>query len=90
MFSIIQCATESNWPTSDWLKSWQPHARPERIPLRNDNDHESGGHGIAPPTSRLRFPPWDGTLELPIDRAIADTRTVIYPLHGLDPYDPRD
>jgi len=38
----------------------------------------------------VTFPPWDGTLELPIDRAIADTRTVIYPLHGLDPYDPRD
>ena len=38
----------------------------------------------------VTFPRWDGTLELPVDRAIRDTRMAIYPLHGLDPYDPRD
>jgi hypothetical protein len=27
---------------------------------------------------------------LAVDRAIQDTRRVIYPLHGLDAYDPRD
>ena len=36
------------------------------------------------------FRPWDGGVETPIDRAIQDTRSVVYPLHGLDPHDPRD
>ena len=36
------------------------------------------------------FRPWDGAVELPVDRAIMDTRSVVYPLHGLDPHDPRD
>jgi len=38
----------------------------------------------------VTFQPWDGTVELPVDRAIRDTRSVVYPLHGLDPDDPRD
>ena len=36
------------------------------------------------------FRPWDGSVEQPVDRAIQDTRTAVYPLHGLDPCDPRD
>jgi acetoin utilization protein AcuC len=36
------------------------------------------------------FRPWDGTVDLPVDRAIRDTRHAVYPLHGLDPDDPRD
>jgi len=38
----------------------------------------------------VAFRPWDGVVELPIDRAIMDTRSVVYPLYGLDPRDPRD
>ena len=38
----------------------------------------------------VTFRRWDGTVELAVDRAIQDTRSVIYPLHGLDAYDPRD
>jgi len=38
----------------------------------------------------VTFQPWDGSVELPVDRAIRDTRNRVYPLHGLDPYDPRD
>src|SRR5664279_686274 len=38
----------------------------------------------------VAFRPWDGDVELPIDRAIMDTRSVVYPLYGLDPRDPRD
>jgi hypothetical protein len=34
------------------------------------------------------FRVWDGTIELPIDRAIQNTRSVVYPLHGLDPTTP--
>ena len=38
----------------------------------------------------VTFRRWDGSVELAVDRAIQDTRSVIYPLHGLDAYDPRD
>ena len=38
----------------------------------------------------VAFRPWDGVVEMPIDRAIMDTRSVVYPLYGLDPRDPRD
>ena len=41
-------------------------------------------------THPVAFRPWDGDVELPIDRAIMDTRSVVYPLYGLDPRDPRD
>ena len=39
---------------------------------------------------RVPYPPWDGEFEQAVDGAIQDARTTIYPLHGLDPYDPRD
>jgi acetoin utilization protein AcuC len=35
--------------------------------------------------------PWEpGTTPDPVDRAILATRTAVFPLHGLDPHDPRD
>jgi acetoin utilization protein AcuC len=34
--------------------------------------------------------PWPGTSDDPVDRAILATRTAVFPLHGLDPHDPRD
>ncbi|HEV7906775.1 MAG TPA: acetoin utilization protein AcuC [Pseudonocardiaceae bacterium] len=34
--------------------------------------------------------PWGGDGEQPVDRAIVETRRAVYPLHGLDPDDPRD
>jgi acetoin utilization protein AcuC len=33
--------------------------------------------------------PWDGTAETDLDRAIQETRRAVYPLHDLDPDDPR-
>lgn len=36
----------------------------------------------------VTFRPWDGTVEQPVDRAIQDTRTAVYPSHGLDPFGP--
>jgi acetoin utilization protein AcuC len=35
-------------------------------------------------------PPWQPDGHTPLDRAIAATRRAVYPLHGLDPDDPRD
>jgi acetoin utilization protein AcuC len=41
--------------------------------------------------SAATFTPWQPTGEPDaVDRAIMATRTAVYPLHGLDPHDPRD
>jgi acetoin utilization protein AcuC len=36
------------------------------------------------------FVPWDGTMQEPVDLVIRDARSAVFPLHGLDPDDPRD
>jgi acetoin utilization protein AcuC len=36
------------------------------------------------------FLPWGGQVDTPGDLAILETRRALYPLHGLDPEDPRD
>lgn len=36
------------------------------------------------------FEPWGGAAEVAVDSAIRDTRRAVFPLHGLDPDDPRD
>jgi acetoin utilization protein AcuC len=36
------------------------------------------------------FVPWDGTRQEPVDSVIRDARGAVFPLHGLDPDDPRD
>ena len=64
----------------DWL-TWR--RRPARgLPCRS----------TCPTAHRnpVAFRRWDGSVELPVDRAIRDTRNRVYPLHGLDAYDPRD
>jgi len=50
---------------------------------------------IDPPTTMTEghpdgivFEPWDGQQEGPVDRAIDEVRRAVYPLHGLDPFDP--
>jgi acetoin utilization protein AcuC len=42
--------------------------------------------GAEPPVERWQ----PGTTPDPVDRAILATRTAVFPLHGLDPQDPRD
>jgi acetoin utilization protein AcuC len=42
--------------------------------------------GIEPAVQR-----WEpGTASDPVDKAIMATRMAVFPLHGLDPHDPRD
>ena len=36
------------------------------------------------------FQPWGGGVDDQIDAAIQETRRAVFPLHGLDPDDPRD
>ncbi|HEY8373980.1 MAG TPA: acetoin utilization protein AcuC [Pseudonocardiaceae bacterium] len=38
----------------------------------------------------VEFGPWDGSADTPLDLAIRETRRAVFPLHGLDPDDPRD
>src|SRR5450755_1185171 len=64
----------------DWLAR-AAAARPG-IPLPIDMSD-----GVPTPVT---FQPWDGTVEVAVDRAIRDTRSVVYPPHGLDAHDPRD
>jgi len=64
----------------EWL-ALASAARPD-IPLPDDMSEGT--------TQSVPFPHWDGIVDLPVDRAIQDTRMAVYPLHGLDPYDPRD
>ena len=41
-------------------------------------------------TSVVEYEPWDGEHSHAVDRAITEARNKVYPLHGLDPHDPRD
>jgi acetoin utilization protein AcuC len=40
--------------------------------------------------SSVDFEPWDGEDGDRIDSVIKETRRAVFPLHGLDPDDPRD
>lgn len=56
-------------------------ARPYTAPPIDMSD----GNPDGPEFSR-----WDGSADSPVDQAIIDVRRRVYPLHALDPYDPRD
>jgi acetoin utilization protein AcuC len=67
-------------PTPPGWRKLAKHRRPHRdIPLRMTDDAD------------VSYQPWQPTDEPdPVDRAIAATRRAVFPLHGLDPDDPRD
>jgi len=48
--------------------------------------------GVAAMTDggHTAFQPWGGDADLPVDMALRNTRRAVFPLHGLDPDDPRD
>jgi acetoin utilization protein AcuC len=62
---------------SEWMAYTATVARGTRLPT-------SMTDGAEP-----RWLPWDGTGDTALDQAIQETRRAIYPLHGLDPEDPR-
>ncbi len=45
---------------------------------------------LDPTPQGIAFRAWEPGADGPLDRAIAATRRAVYPLHGLDPDDPRD
>lgn len=64
----------------EWIAQ-AARARPD-VPLPIDmSDGEPG------PIAHV---PWAGHQEVAVDRAIMQTRDAVFPLHGLDPRDPRD
>jgi len=71
-------------PTTPLPEDWLARAAAARPRVALPNDMSDGTPHPVP------FPRWDGTVELPIDLAILQTRDIIYPLHGLDAHDPRD
>ena len=71
-------------PTTPLPAGWLAHAATASPETPLPEDMSDGTPHPVP------FRPWDGSVEQPVDRAIQDTRTAVYPLHGLDPYDPRD
>jgi acetoin utilization protein AcuC len=62
----------------EWTAYTASVARGEKLPA-------SMTDGAEP-----HWTPWDGSADTELDRAIRDTRRAVYPLHGLDPDDPRD
>ena len=56
-------------------------ARPDIDPPTTMSDRD----GVA-----VHFERWSGIPEIGIDRTIDDVRRAVFPLHGLDPFDPRD
>lgn len=71
-------------PATALPDSWLERAAAARPGTPLPVDLSDGARGAVP------FRPWDGTAEVPVDRTIQDIRNLVYPLHGLDPHDPRD
>ncbi len=71
-------------PTTPMPPGWLAQAGAARpgVPLPDDMSEGEPG--------RVGHQPWEGHQEMPVDRAILQTRDAVFPLHGLDPRDPRD
>ncbi|MGH4012532.1 MAG: acetoin utilization protein AcuC [Pseudonocardiaceae bacterium] len=63
---------------ADWVAHTVTVARGVPLPT-------SMSDGVEP-----RWTPWDGSGGTGVDRAIRETRRAVFPLHDLDPDDPRD
>jgi acetoin utilization protein AcuC len=61
-----------------WVKDVLGRAPSARLPHTMSDERDTA------------FEPWDGTRSLPVDSVIQDARHAVFPLHGLDPDDPRD
>jgi acetoin utilization protein AcuC len=63
---------------AEWTETVHQLAPSATLPETMGEDGETG------------FSPWGGAAGDPVDVAITDTRRAVFPLHGLDPDDPRD
>ncbi|PPK62202.1 acetoin utilization protein AcuC [Actinokineospora auranticolor] len=62
----------------DWLTDVRRMAPRADLPTTMGDDRDTA------------FEPWGGGREQPVDTVIRDVRSAVFPLHGLDPDDPRD
>jgi acetoin utilization protein AcuC len=69
-------------PATPTPKEWRDFAR-TRFPGANPPSAMTDG-------SAATYTPWQPGGDGSVDRAIAATRGAVFPLHGLDPHDPRD
>ena len=53
-------------------------------------DPETSCGTVVTDDGHTAFERWQPGGTTPLDRAIAATRAAVFPLHGLDPHDPRD
>jgi acetoin utilization protein AcuC len=70
-------APETRVP-ADWTATVRKVAPNAALPLSMSDGRDTA------------FEPWGGEIELPVDTVIRDVRRAVFPLHGLDPDDPRD
>ncbi|WP_024877150.1 acetoin utilization protein AcuC [Saccharomonospora piscinae] len=65
----------------DWADHVRSLAPKAELPVRMTDGAGAAGPGFAR---------WGDGLDDPVDVAVRDTRRAVFPLHGLDPDDPRD
>ncbi|MGH3899514.1 MAG: acetoin utilization protein AcuC [Pseudonocardiaceae bacterium] len=76
--TLLGRKVDPNTPVPDaWVDHAVTVARGVQLP-------NSMTDGVKP-----HWTPWDGTADTGVDQAIADTRRAVFPLHDLDPADPR-
>ncbi len=71
-------------PATPMPPDWVARAATARPDIELPIDMSDGEPGP------IAHQPWAGHQETSVDRAILQTREAVYPLHGLDPRDPRD
>lgn len=64
--------------------------RTARAYVRDDGTPGAGLPLTMTDNAPATYQPWDGHRETPVDEAVLATRTAVFPLLGLDPFDPRD
>ncbi|MGH3814454.1 MAG: acetoin utilization protein AcuC [Pseudonocardiaceae bacterium] len=76
--TLLDREIDPNTPVPDtWVAHTATVARGVQLP-------NSMTDGVDP-----HWTPWDGTADTGLDQAITETRRAVFPLHGLDPADPR-
>jgi len=76
--TVLDRDVDPNTPVpEEWSEHTATVASGTRLPA-------SMGDGVDP-----EWVPWDGSDDTGVDRAVQETRRAVYPLHGLDPDDPR-